>query len=447
MITWKNETRKLSDLIPANYNPRKLEPKERQDLEASIRQFSAVEPVVINIGARNNVLIGGHQRIKIYADLGYEQIDVRVPDRELTLDEEKNLNLRLNKNTGSWDIEKLAEMDKELLALIGFNNDELTKIFDIKETKDDSFDPGAAMPAEPKTKLGDIYQIGPHRLLCGDATIEDDVAKLMDGRKAQMTFTDPPYNVDYTGGMGAQEKNARDGILNDKMEKGQFYEFLQAVCENIVKYCQGGVYICMSSSELETLKKAFEDSGGHWQTYVVWVKNVFTLSRSDYQHIYEPILYGWPADIKNHYFNSSRDIPNVWEDLREIKTTFDGQHTTIKFQGFEVKIKGKAEGEVKRRKQKTDIWRYDKPTVSKEHPTMKPVALCAEAIKNSSRIGDTVLDLFLGSGSTMVAAQRTDRICYGLELDPKFCDVIVRRMHEAFPELEITKNGTKYETF
>jgi DNA modification methylase len=183
----------------------------------------------------------------------------------------------------------------------------------------------------------------------------------------------------------------------------------------------------MSSSELPNLKKAWENNGGHWQSFIIWVKNNFTLSRADYQNTYEPMLYGWAKNIKNHFFIERRDIANVWEDLREVKTEFDGTHTSIKFQGFEVKIEGQVKGIIKRKKQRTDIWRYDKPTVSKEHPTMKPVALCLEAVKNSSQRGDIVLDLFLGSGSTAIACEKSGRRCYGMELDPQYIDVIISR--------------------
>ena len=201
----------------------------------------------------------------------------------------------------------------------------------------------------------------------------------------------------------------------------------------------GGAYICMSSSELDTLKAAWENNGGHWQTYIIWVKNHFTLSRADFQHLYEPILYGWPQKTVNHYFVGERNIPNVWEDLKEVKTEYIDGYTIISFHGYKVKIAGKIEkGEIIKKKQKTDIWRYDKPVKSSEHPTMKPVAMCIEAIKCSSQRDKIVLDLFLGSGSTLIAAEKADRICYGMEMDPKFIDVIIRRW-EDFTNLKAQK--------
>lgn len=254
----------------------------------------------------------------------------------------------------------------------------------------------------------------------------------MGGKNANMAFTDPPYNVAYEGGGNYAEngKQKRQMIKNDEMSKENFFEFLSKVCKNLIDYCDGGIYICMSSSEIDALKIAFERGGGHWQSFVIWVKNTFTLSRADYQHTYEPILYGWAGRIKNHYFTDRRDIANVWEDLQEVKTNFDGEHTTIKFQGFEVKLKGKVEGQIKRKKQHTDIWRYDKPTKSTEHPTMKPVALCVEAITNSSQRGDMVLDLFGGSGSTLIACEKTGRVCRMMELDEHYVDVIIKRWEE-----------------
>jgi DNA modification methylase len=245
-----------------------------------------------------------------------------------------------------------------------------------------------------------------------------------------MCFTDPPYNVDYQGGASGDWGKPRDRIKNDKMSKAAFYNFLRDSLANAIANTKGGIYVCMSSSELETLKAAFEDAGGHWQSYIVWVKNTFTLTRADYQHTYEPILYGWPAKTKNHYFTEDRSIPNVWEDLREIKTEYDGSYTTIKFQGYEVKVAGKAEGQVKRRKQRVDIWRYDKPTRSSEHPTMKPVELCAEAIKNSTKRNGIVLDLFAGSGSTLIASETIGRTARVMELDPKYVDVIRKRWYK-----------------
>jgi len=207
----------------------------------------------------------------------------------------------------------------------------------------------------------------------------------MGGNKAAMTFTDPPYNVNYGETMKDKLRNNSNKILNDNL--GEVFEpFLEKACKNMLEFTDGAVYICMSSSELHTLQKAFITAGGHWSTFIIWAKNTFTIGRSDYQRQYEPILYGWREGV-NHYWCRDRD------------------------QG--------------------DVWQVDKPSSSPLHPTMKPLALIERAIQNSSQSGDKVLDTFLGSGSTLIACDRTGRICYGMELEPLYVDVAVMR-YEAF---------------
>jgi DNA modification methylase len=215
--------------------------------------------------------------------------------------------------------------------------------------------------------------MGPHRLLCGDATKAEDVARLMDGQLADMAWTDPPYNVDYTGAAGR--------IANDALGE-QFGAFLEAACRNLLEVTKGAAYVCMSSSELHTLQQAFLAAGGHWSTFIVWAKSGFTLGRSDYQRQYEPILYGW-RDVTDRYWCGARD------------------------QG--------------------DVWWFDKPSRNALHPTMKPVALVERAIRNSSKSRDIVLDLFAGGGSTLIACEKAGRKARLMELDPRYCDVIVRR--------------------
>ena len=428
-IIWHSQKRKISELKPAPYNPRELTEKQAQDLATSLELFNLAEPIVIN---QNNTIVGGHQRINIlkakYGDNGTE-VDVRVPNRLLTQDEEVELNLRLNKNLGQWNFDALANFDEELLKDVGFESQELDKIFQLDLPNEDD------VPEVRKTniKLGDMFQLDEHRLLCGDATKKEDVEKLMQGEKADMVFTDPPYNVGYQGGgsYATHRTPRREKIIGDELSQNDFYEFLKLTCQNLINNCKGAIYICMGSKELHTLRKAFEEMGGHWQSYIIWVKNHFTISRADYQQDYEPILYGWRNGITNHYFLDDRGKGNVWEDLTKVKTEKDGEYTIISFQGFKVRLRGKIEsGEVIRHKQKIDIWRHDKPSVSAEHPTMKPIALCQEAIINSSKKDSIVLDLFLGSGSTLIAAEKTNRICYGLELDEHYCDIILKRYED-----------------
>jgi len=392
--------------------------KEAMDLERSIVEFGIVDPLIINCAeGRENVIIGGHQRYKIYQKLNYEMvpvIKVNIPD----LEKEQELCLRLSKNTGSWDWDMLANLSEDLLKEVGFESEELDKIFSLeREDEDEVPEPRK----ETDIKYGDIFQLGQHRVMCGDATKKEDVEKLMNGEKADMVFTDPPYNVNYSNDF--REYKHRK-ILNDNLGDN-FIDFLKDSLSNMMDVCDGAFYICMSSKEQGNLKRVFEELGGHWQSFIVWVKNHFTLSRADYQQLYEPIMYGWKG---KHYFIQDRDKGNIWEDLSKVKTEYDGVWTTISFQGFKVRIKGKVEeGQVIRKHQKVDIWRYDKPIKSEEHPTMKPVALCEEAIRNSSERGNIVLDLFGGSGSTLIACEKLNRRCFMMEMEPIYVQVIIDR--------------------
>ena len=226
--------------------------------------------------------------------------------------------------------------------------------------------------------------LGEHRLLCGDATVLADVERVLDGRLADMTFTDPPYNVDYGNSPKDKLRGKHRPILNDDLGSG-FEAFLHDACANILAVTKGAVYVCMSSSELHTLQRAFTATGGKWSTFVIWAKHTFTLGRADYQRQYEPILYGW-RDGHDHYWCGARD------------------------QG--------------------DVWFVDKPARNDLHPTMKPVALVERAIRNSSKSRDLVLDPFGGSGSTLIACAKAGRQARLVELDPRYCDVIVRRWQE-----------------
>lgn len=223
-----------------------------------------------------------------------------------------------------------------------------------------------------------------HRLLCGDSTIATDVARLMDGAKANMVFTDPPYNVDYANSAKDKLRGTDRPILNDNLGQ-DFRTFLLSGLKQLIGHCNGAIYVAMSSSELDTLQSAFEEAGGHWSTFIIWAKSTFTMGRSDYQRQYEAILYGWPEG-KRRYWCGDRD------------------------QG--------------------DVWQIKKPHRNELHPTMKPVELVVRAIQNSSLPGGLVLDSFGGSGTTLIAAEQTSRRAYLLELDPRYCDVIVKRWEE-----------------
>jgi DNA modification methylase len=431
----------LSDVKPYAKNAKLHPPKQLKQIAQSIKRWGWQQPIKLG---RDNTIIVGHGRWYSWQKHG-EKMKLNDPwiidengktiygepePKKLTAKEEKAYRLADNKlNESKWEmplvIDELQEIgDYNLISLTGFSHDLLND----NDSKDDE------VPDLPKTshiKKGDVFQLGEHRLVCGDATEEGDILKLLDGNKAQMTFTDPPYNVDYTGGSGLTKDEQREGILNDDMSKSEFLLFLEKAMRNINQNTQGGIYVCMSSSELETLKRAFENAGGHWSTYIVWIKNNFTMGRGDYQQTYEPILYGWNKQIKNHYFIDDRDAPNAWEEFKGMSAKFENGFTTVTFQGFKIRIEGKVENaQVMRKRQRTNIWRYDKPTKSEMHPTTKPVALCAEAITNSSMAGHAVLDPFAGSGSTLIACEKLGRVCYAMELDPLYCEVIIKRWEE-----------------
>ena len=270
------------------------------------------------------------------------------------------------------------------LELTGFDQDELNKLLQIGADLDGDPDDAPEPPAEPISKPGDLWICGEHRVLCGDARVLGDVKKVLGGELADMCFTDSPYNVNYSNSTKDKKRGKSRPIMNDALGE-EFGAFLYDACVNILTVTKGAVYMCMSSSELDTLQKAFREAGGKWSTFVIWAKSTFTLGRSDYQRQYEPILYGWKQGA-DHYWCGDRD------------------------QG--------------------DVWFFDKPARNDLHPTMKPVALVERAIRNSSKSRDIVLDPFGGSGTTLIAAERTGRRACLIELDPKYADVIVQRWQE-----------------
>lgn len=392
-ITWTTEQRKITDLVPADYNPRKITDDQAKQLEKSLKKFGLAEIPAINT---DGTILAGHQRISMLKMMGKgdEVIDVRVPDRELTDTEAKEYNLRSNKNVGEWDFDKLFAMDEELLKDVGFDEDFMDSLLkDDKTAEEDDFEQPDTETLRTDIKLGDIIEIGEHRLMCGDATKEDDYKTLMGGILADMCITDPPYNVAYTG----KTKDALT-IQNDEMDDGSFYDFLYAFYKNIPLATKkgGAVYTWHADLEGDNFRRAMKDAGILLKQCLVWVKSVLVISRQDYQSKHEPCLYGW-VDGASHNWYSNR--------------------------------------------KQTTVLEFDKPLRNGEHPTMKPIPLFAYLISNSSRSGDTVLDPFLGSGTSMVAAHQLKRKCYGMELDPKYCQVIVNRMRALDDTLDVKING------
>lgn len=370
-------------LKPSEYNPRKdLQPEDEEyiKIKNSILEFGYVAPVIINA---DMTVIGGHQRLKVLKELGYEEIQCIVVD--LDKNKEKALNLALNKISGEWDNDKLEAILAELketdidMNITGFSNDEIDDILkDIMGSNEDDFDLEEALEEieEPITKVGDIWKLGKHRLLCGDSTQQEEVMRLMNNQEADMLLTDPPYNVDYEGTAGK--------IENDNMNETEFYNLLIDAFKNMHSVAKAGcpIYVFHADTEGLNFRNAFKNAGFKLAQCLVWVKNTFVMGRQDYQWKHEPILYGW-KEGKAHYFIDSRS-----------------QNTVLEF---------------------------DKPTRNAEHPTMKPIDLLVYLIKNSSKENNLIVDLFGGSGSSLIAAEQTNRICYTMELDPRYCDVIIKR--------------------
>ncbi len=382
------EYRDLDSLLPYARNPRKND-QAVERMAASIREFGFRIPILVD---SSGTIIDGHLRLKAARNLGLKSVPVIIADG-LSKTQIKAFRLLANRSVAwaEWDEELLSLELKELeamdidLELTGFDPKEIQSLLDFRAgASDPALDQAPALEDTPAVvQSGELWSLGKnHRLLCGDATNPDHLSRLMDGRLADMVFTDPPYNVNYS--RGTRPGSGPKRILNDNLG-GEFHAFLERACENMLAVTKGAIYICMSSSELHSLHHAFITAGGKWSTYIIWAKNTFTLGRADYQRQYEPILYGWPAGNK-HYWCGDRS------------------------QG--------------------DVWFFDKPVCNDLHPTMKPVSLVRRAVNNSSKSRDIVFDPFGGSGSTLIACEDSGRTCFMMELDPRYCDVIIKRWQD-----------------
>jgi len=384
-IAW----RPLGELIPYARNPRTHTDAQVAQIAGSIREFGWTNPVLVD---GENGIIAGHGRVLAARKLGLERAPVielaHMSEAQkrayLLADNQLALNAGWDEALLRLELADLSELGFDL-GLIGFAEGELERLLAGESrtglTEDDE---APELPEQAVTKPGDLWVLGEHRLLCGDATVPADVERVLEGRLADMTFTDPPYNVDYGSSAKDRFRGNKRKILNDNLGSA-FEAFLHDACANMLAVTKGAVYVCMSSSELHSLQRAFTAAGGKWSTFVIWAKHAFTLGRADYQRQYEPILYGWRED-HDHYWCGARD------------------------QG--------------------DVWFVDKPAKNDLHPTMKPVALVERAVRNSSKTKDIVLDPFGGSGSTLIACEKARRQARLVELDPKYCDVTVRRWQE-----------------
>ena len=395
------EMRPVDVLIPYIRNARQHSDAQVAQIAASIREFGWGAPILVD--GSNNV-IAGHGRLLAARKLGITEVPV-VPMTHLTDIQRRALILADNKigENAAWDEALLGLELAELndagfdLGLTGFSAEEWESLIAGEEATKDGLTDDDAVPEIPETPIsrtGDLWLLGEHKLLCGDATKADDYTALLGDELPDMAFTDPPYNVNYANTAKDKLRGKNRPILNDNLG-ADFGAFLTDACRNILAVTKGAVYIAMSSSELDTLQSAFRSAGGKWSTFIIWAKNTFTLGRADYQRQYEPILYGW-RDGADHYWCGDRD------------------------QG--------------------DVWQVKKPAKNDLHPTMKPVELVERAVRNSSKTRDIVLDPFGGSGSTVIACEKSGRRARLIELDPKYVDVIVRRWQD-FSGGEATRLG------
>ena len=393
----------IAKLVPYQNNARTHSPAQIQKLRSSLREFGFVNPVIID---RDYNVIAGHGRIAAARKEGITEVPCVFVDH-LTEAQKKAYILADNRMAmdAGWDeellrveLEALEEMGFDL-GMTGFDEKELAALFPAEEAKEDDFDVDAVLQKPTFTKSGDVWTLGRHRLVCGDSTKEETYAVLMDGIKANLVITDPPYNVNYEGSAGK--------IKNDNMANDKFYEFLLAAFKNMesVMAPDASIYVFHADTEGLNFRRAFTDAGFYLSGCCIWKKQSLVLGRSPYQWQHEPVLYGWKKNGKHQWYTGRKE---------------------------------------------TTIWEFDKPKKNGDHPTMKPIPLLAYPIQNSSMANSVVLDPFGGSGSTLIACEQTDRICFSIELDEKFCDVIVNRYIEQVggsDDVSVLRDGQthKYE--
>lgn len=397
----------IEELKPADYNPRKWSDAARKGLTASLDEFGFVQPIVVNSApGRRGIIIGGNFKLSIAKEKGMKTLPVvwvNLPE----IQKEKELNLRLNKNQGEFDLDLLADFDKELLADVGFDSKELDKIFDESQEDDFDGDKEAAAIAEPVSQIGDVFELGHHRLMCGDSANPESVEKLMGGVKADMSFTDPPYNVNYSG----RGENTSVKIKNDNMSEADFRTMLTAWFASYRKALKAdaAIYCCYASRTHREFEDALNANNYEVFNQIIWVKKVASMGWGHYRWKHEPILYCHQKGTSVQFYGDRKQY-----------TEWDHEPTDAELlKMIREQVKEDEQGA-------STVWRFHRE-MKYDHPTQKPVALVSVAIRNSSKRDDIVLDLFGGSGSTLVAADQLNRRAFLMELDPKYCDVIIKR--------------------
>lgn len=395
---------KIEEIKPNPNNPRIIKDEKFKKLVKSIQELPEmldIRPIVVN---DDMVVLGGNMRLKACKAAGIKEVAI-IKASELTEEKQREFIIKDNVGYGEWDWDMIAnewdaeELNEWGLDIPNYEGVELDAVEDDFEADADAI--------ETDIVIGDLFEIGEHRLLCGDSTDSDSVAKLMNGEKADMVFTDPPYNVDFKGQelsnttkngieiLGHKGANSKhEKIKNDSLPDEEFILFMKEVLSNILLFNKGAWYFSFCDLKLDLLLLPLKEMGFYWKSIIIWKKNQATLSGKDYKSRYEPIVYGCP---ENSFYGERYKQEDIWEFQRTLKNDL--------------------------------------------HPTMKPIPLIENALKNSSKEGMKVLDLFIGSGSTMVAAHQLKRKCYGMELDPKYCQVIIDRMKKLDPSLKVKRNG------
>ena len=426
----KIEVLPIDSLKPYENNAKIHTPAQVAQIAASIQEFGNNDPIAVD---ENNMVIEGHGRLLALKSLGVKEAEcIRLVG--LTDDQKRayiHIHNQLTMNTG-FDMDILTQELKSIegidMSFFGFDMDfSIDQDFDFDDgqnVEDELLSSSAAK--DPRTKRGQLWQLGRHRLMVGDSTSEEDVDKLTGGEAMDLCITDPPYNVNYEG--GTQEKLT---IINDDMDDLSFYRFLQNFYAQMLRVLKYGAsyYIFHADTEGLNFRAALQEAGGQVKQNLIWVKNSLVLGRQDYQWKHEPILYGW-KDGAGHYFVNDRCQTTVFENKPDLDSM-----TREELADLAEKLLAKLE-EIP-----TSIIHHDKPVRSELHPTMKPVALCAKLIQNSSKRGEKVIDFFGGSGSTLMACEETGRICYTMELDTRYADVIINRWEEATGEKAVLMNG------
>jgi len=400
----------ISELKPALYNPRKWSKEATSDLKESIQIYGLVDPILVNgSDARKNIVIGGHFRLKIAKDLGYKEVPVVYLDIP-EIEKEKELNLRLNKNQGDWDFELLRELDVDLLKIVGFQEDELEEIWTgLLETEDDEFDINKELKSlkAPFVKEGEMYQLGQHRLLCGDSTKLTDVTRLAVGTNVSMIYSDPPFNIslDYNKGIGTSGKYGGSKVQDNKSYT-DYKKFLSQTLEHALSLLGQDIHVFYwcDESYIGLIQQLYKEYGVQNKRVCLWVKNnQMATPQIAFSKVYEPCVYGVKGKPKlNGKYTALNEVMN--------KEAGTGNQLHEDIQDM------------------FNIWLERRlPANEYQHPTEKPPTLHEKAIKRCTGIGDTILDLFGGSGSTLIACQQLKRRCLVMEMDPVFCSLIIRR--------------------